>query len=118
MARSISRAETKRKWHQWSIRTLLLMTTVCAIATGIWSYWSERERVRQAAISRVVGVVNDCDGYVVEGTEFTFAKKGLRDRDLTTFLKDLQWWDDLQVLHLEESGMNDESMEELGKLTS
>jgi hypothetical protein len=92
--------------------------TVAAGVMGVWAYQLKRYRERQAAISRVVEIINEYDGYVVESQEFTFAKKGLKDEKLKTFLDDLQWWGDLRSLHLEESGVNDQNMKQLGKLHS
>jgi hypothetical protein len=110
--------QTKRKWYQFSLLSLLVLMTVAAGGMGVLAYQLKRYRERQAAISRVVEIINEYDGYVVESQEFTFGKKGLKGDSLKNFLNDLQWWDELRKLHLEEFGVTDQNMKQLGRLRS
>ncbi len=110
--------QAKRRWYQFSLWTMLVVMTIVAGVFGIWAYMRQRERERQAAISRVLETVRAYDGYLVEDLEFTFGKKGLKGETLKHFLDDLHWWGDLSSLHLEESGVNDQNMQQLGKLRS
>ena len=110
--------QRKRRWYQFSLLSLLVLTTVAAIGMGILVYQLKRYHEREAARTRVVDIVHAYDGYVVESQEFTFGKKGLKGDLLKNFLNDLQWWDELRELHLEESGVTDQNMKQLGKLHS
>jgi hypothetical protein len=108
----------KRRWYQFSLLSLLVLMTVVAAGMGILVYQLRRYEERQAARARVVEIVNAYDGYVVEDQEFSFGKKGLKGDLLKTFLNDLQWWDELRSLHLEQFGVTDQNMMQLGKLRS
>ena len=42
--KDVTAPKPKRRWFQFSLATLLLLTLVCAIALGLWVAPAERQR--------------------------------------------------------------------------
>lgn len=48
---------TRRRWFQYSLRTLLILTTACAALFAWWSHKAQRQRAAVAAITKAGGSV-------------------------------------------------------------
>jgi hypothetical protein len=60
MANPLSRLKPKRRWMQFSIRTVLVLVTLIGVALSLWVVPAERQRRAVAAIEKLGGNV----GYV------------------------------------------------------
>ena len=49
----------RRRWRSYSLRSLLLLTTLAAIVLGVWVNRAERQRRAVAAIRKAGGGVED-----------------------------------------------------------
>ena len=68
-------AKPKRRWFQFSLATLLLLTLVCAVVLALWVAPAARQRRAVAFVESMGGLVE----YAEEGDEAALAPAGLRE---------------------------------------
>lgn len=57
MPNQITKAKPKRRWLQFSIRTVLVLVTLLCVALSLWVVPAERQRRAVAAIEALDGTV-------------------------------------------------------------
>lgn len=128
-------ARRKRRWFQFGLRTLLVLTTIVAVLFAGWSHKARQQREAVASL-RVAGggVIYDYRAHGLEqppnlpawllkalGVDYFASAQGvyLGDSEITADgLKDLKFLTSLQYLDLQRTQITDAGLQYLAKLST